>query len=133
MQRRAFHYSLQMRVAPRNDPFAGCHLAAALGRQCRKKNKNEAEDKKNAQQDGQADPNKRRVFGFRGCSASLIVCRGSRRLFGRPTFNVRQGVAEESLLPSGRAGTESERQVLWDCRSWPVVIPTGASPAEIRL
>lgn len=42
-----------------------------------------------AQQVGQADPAKRRVFGFRGCSASLIVCRGSRRLSGRLTLDVR--------------------------------------------
>ena len=44
---------------------------------------------------------------------------------------VAPGIAEESLLPSGRAGTESKRRALLVWGSWPVVIPTGASPAEI--
>ena len=60
--------------------------------------------KKNVQQDGQADPNKRRVFGLRGCLASLIVCRGSRRLFGRLTFVVR------------RSSPRSTRIMTWNSR-----------------
>ena len=40
------------------------------------------ERQRSAEQAVQADPNKRRVFGFRGVPASLTVCRSSRRLSG---------------------------------------------------
>jgi len=71
---------------------AGCRvpLAAALGRQSRSTIEDESEGKKTkhrtqkaedlAQQVVQADTDKRRVFGLRRFSASLSVCRGSRRL-----------------------------------------------------
>jgi hypothetical protein len=48
-------------------------------------------DKTNvAQQAVQADAKKRRVFGLRGVSVSMIVCRGSRRLSVRLNRGVRQ-------------------------------------------
>ena len=40
------------------------------------------QNKKNAEQADQADPDKRRGFGVRRFSAALIVCRSSRRLSG---------------------------------------------------
>ncbi len=65
--------------------------------------------KERAQQAGQADPAKRRVFDFRGSSASLIVCRSSRRLSGRLTLSVRQ---ERPLLSLGDHSQRREMMIM---------------------
>jgi hypothetical protein len=59
-------------------PPAGATVAAVVNRTVNE----EKPRQKHAQQAVQADPNKRRVSGVRSVSASLIVCRTSRRLSG---------------------------------------------------
>ncbi len=88
-----------MHHSPRDSPRTGSPcvpkerrmpLAAALlppvanedrrGNRRQKTTSKRSKTEKRAQQAGQADPNKRRVLSFRGSSASLIVCRSSRRV-----------------------------------------------------